>query len=1354
MKKLITTSLTAIFLLAGCQEEPSDNGIGTGNYYASVEEFSSDTKTTLGEGNRVVWSDEDRIAIFEGHDEGQAYQILDSYIGKSTGEFSIIEGVTTEGGSGSAFDKTIAVYPYNDELAVSYNENGYIISGVIFPQDQQYTSCSFADEAFPMVASTSKGAKDLSFKNIGGVLKISLYGSLSVKKITLTGHSEERLSGDAFVKMGTDGSQRVVMSQNASKSVSLHCNPAVQLSTETATVFYISTPVTYFKAGFTITVTDSEGNEKARSTSRKQSIGRSCILSMPEYELDNIISSGSTENYINLRIGTDASIISYDENNGQLSLDYGQSEIPDIQNGKAFIMPQAYQYDIRVINGHKISGNTVNLETSQGNMCNLFKNTSFTLVTQSSPSTRSYSGTNVITPSAYGYVDSEGNYNEIYNIDTRSAQFETNMEFWSFKKNFNNETLIEGNAGRLYWETCSFNAGLNGEFTFDFGEQQIDESHSIGDLNYFKYVLTGSIDMDFLLHYQYLAEYSEKNDEIIKENIIPALRFTFAVGSVPVHIQVETHLGKQTEFSAEGKIDASAGVKIGTRVDLGTEWDKTNGFKAINAVTPYFTFHQPKLDIEASASAKVSYYPHLDIKLYKFLGPWIEPRPYLSGEIGAGVHLSTEGSNVIGWKSETFTGMDLKMGLLLDFGVWEKNLWTSDTYSPIKPKLLFQAPARITKVSPDDMTLIPDGESIATEFLVESFSPLTDNYYPCPLALVNFKTDYGDVSPDFAISDTDGKVSTEWQPSADSDNSDNSQDNHIKELTASIVDKSGKSIDEASLRIGTEEDDIRKMLIKLYQDTDGDNWTNNENWCSDKPINEWYGIVLLEDRGEFIIYLNNNNLDGTIDLSNFMPLTSLYCQENNIKSIDVSESPNLRVLHCNGNNIENLYASNCSALASFKCQRNLLKHIDVSGCVSLTTLWCDDNLLTNIDLNGLENIRELSCENNPALKHIDVSNCINLYSIESRFCPQLENIELTNCSSIENLRLWESALTNLNFEDCIKLKTLSLSSDKMAALECKNHKYLESVTVSGAYIDLIDFSKCANLKNANVHGSGSAIFKDCTSLVDLESSSGTNMPKLKKIDVSGCTLLQEINCQYNNLSSINLYGCTSLISLFCNDNNIETINLDNCSCNFLFCSNNRITNIISPNNQDIKEIDCRNNPIIKIDLSNCINLKEFHMGHNSGTNTDVNLNGCTSLLELIVSSNHLSRLDISGCTSMKKVECRLNDLTEINISGCSSLESLDCSYNALTSLDISDCINLNSLNCRRNELYSIDISSNPKLKILHCSSNNIFSEVPAIFKQLDEFGHDQRYGYRREPYYDSMNGWWYPGEPEKGYHGW
>lgn len=41
-----------------------------------------------------------------------------------------------------------------------------------------------------------------------------------------------------------------------------------------------------------------------------------------------------------------------------------------------------------------------------------------------------------------------------------------------------------------------------------------------------------------------------------------------------------------------------------------------------------------------------------------------------------------------------------------------------------------------------------------------------------------------------------------------------------------------------------EEDDIRKYLEKLYKDTDGKHWTRSDNWCTDKPVEQWYGITL------------------------------------------------------------------------------------------------------------------------------------------------------------------------------------------------------------------------------------------------------------------------------------------------------------------------------------------------------------------------------------------------------------------------------------------------------------------------------------------------------------------------------
>ena len=34
----------------------------------------------------------------------------------------------------------------------------------------------------------------------------------------------------------------------------------------------------------------------------------------------------------------------------------------------------------------------------------------------------------------------------------------------------------------------------------------------------------------------------------------------------------------------------------------------------------------------------------------------------------------------------------------------------------------------------------------------------------------------------------------------------------------------------------------REALIAFYKATNGANWTKNTNWCSDKPLSEWYGV--------------------------------------------------------------------------------------------------------------------------------------------------------------------------------------------------------------------------------------------------------------------------------------------------------------------------------------------------------------------------------------------------------------------------------------------------------------------------------------------------------------------------------
>jgi len=52
-------------------------------------------------------------------------------------------------------------------------------------------------------------------------------------------------------------------------------------------------------------------------------------------------------------------------------------------------------------------------------------------------------------------------------------------------------------------------------------------------------------------------------------------------------------------------------------------------------------------------------------------------------------------------------------------------------------------------------------------------------------------------------------------------------------------------------------------LQTLYESTDGDNWTDNTNWLSDKPYSEWYGLSAAYDQITGI-NLEKNGLNGTI----------------------------------------------------------------------------------------------------------------------------------------------------------------------------------------------------------------------------------------------------------------------------------------------------------------------------------------------------------------------------------------------------------------------------------------------------------------------------------------------------------
>ena len=72
----------------------------------------------------------------------------------------------------------------------------------------------------------------------------------------------------------------------------------------------------------------------------------------------------------------------------------------------------------------------------------------------------------------------------------------------------------------------------------------------------------------------------------------------------------------------------------------------------------------------------------------------------------------------------------------------------------------------------------------------------------------------------------------------------------------------------------------RGVLIALYHGTDGQTWTNNNNWLSDAPIGEWHGVTTDSDGRVVSLDLPQNQLRGEIppQLGRLTRLQSLSTQ--------------------------------------------------------------------------------------------------------------------------------------------------------------------------------------------------------------------------------------------------------------------------------------------------------------------------------------------------------------------------------------------------------------------------------------------------------------------------------------------
>ena len=268
-------SLASLYLAVSCnEEEQHDQTVST--ILATIEQSSTRTALDGPDADGVyktIWSSDDAIAVFSGSNAASEFK-LTSGANTNTAEF--------EGNAAS--DNMVAIYPYS----IVKGRTGSTIS-VTLPEVQEYVSGNIPQGAYPMAA-VSDGAV-LPFYNLCSVLRLRMFGELTVKSITFTPNDATvKTSGNATVNAGD---KMLTMSGDAKSTVKLNCANGVKL-TRTSTDFLMAVPAQKYTGGFTITISTDQG-AVVKAVKSDVTLSRSVLYPIKAFECkieqskDNIV---------------------------------------------------------------------------------------------------------------------------------------------------------------------------------------------------------------------------------------------------------------------------------------------------------------------------------------------------------------------------------------------------------------------------------------------------------------------------------------------------------------------------------------------------------------------------------------------------------------------------------------------------------------------------------------------------------------------------------------------------------------------------------------------------------------------------------------------------------------------------------------------------------------------------------------------------------------------------------------------------------------------------------------------------------------------------------------------------------
>lgn len=224
-------------------------------------------------------------------------------------------------------------------------------------------------------------------------------------------------------------------------------------------------------------------------------------------------------------------------------------------------------------------------------------------------------------------------------------------------------------------------------------------------------------------------------------------------------------------------------------------------------------------------------------------------------------------------------------------------------------------------------------------------------------------------------------------------------------------------------------------------------------------------LDLTKNTGLTYLNINENLVEGVLDLSECTELTELYADLNFFDGVDISTCTKLKVISLYDSHITEISVSHCPDLERIDIHYNDITELDVSQNRSLKFFDADNCALASVDLTNNPELTSIAVYNNGLTD--DTFKLGSHPNLTFLGCGnnQLTRLDVSGFPKLTNLQAGDNHITEITgLENCHELSALFVNCNELHELvlpePSDNQEKLKYIHAYGNHLDELDCSKC------------------------------------------------------------------------------------------------------------------------------------------------------------------------------------------------------------------------------------------------------------------------------------------------------